>query len=102
MNNARILGTPWPADLNPADVPFKRGTETVLRRQGYFDDPSLFDSLTESDVAGWWNAGPVTVDDIRNAGNNAIRLHHETAAVRHQIRTDLSVVAQEPWAEHIW
>jgi hypothetical protein len=97
-----ILDAPWPADLNPADVPFKRRTETVLRRQGFFDDPSLFNSLTDSDVAGWWNAGPVTVDDIRSTGDEAIRLHHETADVRRQIDTDLSAIAQEPWADHIW
>jgi hypothetical protein len=82
-------------------VPFKGRTETVLLRQGYFDDPRLFDGLTESDVAGWWNAGPATIDDIRTTGTEAIRLHHETVDLRLRMDTDLSAVAQEPWAEHI-
>jgi hypothetical protein len=97
-----ILDSPWPDDLNPADVPFKGRTETVLRRQGFFDNPSLFDSLTEADIAGWWNAGSATVDDIRTTGNEAIRVHHDTTELRLRIDTDLGVVAVEPWSEHIW
>jgi hypothetical protein len=97
-----ILDAPWPADLNPADVPFKGRSETVLRRLGFYNNPSLFDSLTESDVAGWWNAGAVTVRDIRRTGNEAIRIHHETVELRLRIDTDLSAIAIEPWAEHIW
>jgi hypothetical protein len=102
VDNARIFNTPWPADLNPAEVPFRGRTETVLRRQGFFDDPRLFDSLTEGDVAGWWNAGPATVDNIRSTGNEAIQLHHETVDLRLRIDTGLSAVAVESWAEHIW
>jgi hypothetical protein len=102
MDNSRILDASWPADLNPADVPFNGRSETVLRRQGFFDDPSLFDCLAESDVAAWWNAGSVTVRDIRSTGNEAIRFHHETTELRRRIDTDLSAIAIEPWAEHIW
>jgi hypothetical protein len=102
MDNSRILDAPWPADLNPADVPFKGRTETVLRRQWFYNNPILFDSLTEADVAVWWNAGPVTIQDIRSTGNEAIRRHHETTELRLRIDTDLSVIAIEPWAEHIW
>jgi hypothetical protein len=97
-----ILDASWPADLDPADVPFKGRSETVLRRQGFFDDPRLFDRLTVSDVAGWWNAGPSTVHDIRSTGNGAIRLHRETTELRLRIDADLAEIAMEPWAEHIW
>jgi hypothetical protein len=97
-----ILEALWPADLNPADVQFKGRSETVLRREGFFDNPILFDSLTESDVAGWWNAGPATVDDVRSTGNEAIRLYRETTELRLRIDADLAEVALEPWVEHIW
>ena len=43
-----------------------------------------------------------TVDDIRSKGNEAIRLHHETADLRLRMDTALDEVAQEPWADHIW
>jgi hypothetical protein len=102
MDSIRILFAAWPADLNPSDVPFKGRTETILHRNGLYDNPSLFDSLTESDVARWWSAGPATVEDIRSTGSEAIRFHHETVELRLRIDTDLSAVALEPWAEHIW
>ena len=60
-----ILNEPWPDDLNPATVPFRTRSSTVLKRQGYFDDPSLFNILTEGEVLSWTNAGPITVADIR-------------------------------------
>jgi hypothetical protein len=97
-----ILDAPWPDDLNPADVPLKGRTETVLRRQGFYGNTILFDTLTASDVAGWWNAGPATVNDIRSTGTEAIRLHHETAGLRLRIDAGLSAVTQEPWADRIW
>jgi hypothetical protein len=34
---------------------------TILRRMGYHDDPSLFNTLTEAEVLSWWNAGVGTV-----------------------------------------
>jgi hypothetical protein len=102
MGNSRILDAPWPTDLNRADVQFKGRTETVLVRHGFYDDTTLFDSLTQSDVAAWWNAGPATIQDIRSTGNEAIRLHHETTELRLRIDADLAEVALEPWAEHIW
>jgi hypothetical protein len=97
-----ILDALWPADLSPADVPLNGRSETVLRRQGFYNNPSLFDGLTESNVAGWWNAGPATIQDIRSTGNDAIRLHHETAGLRLRIDIDLAAVAREPWTHHIW
>lgn len=102
MDSNRILDAPWPADLNPADVPFNGRSETVLRRQGFYENTSRFDTLTEADVADWWGARSVTVDDIRTTGNEAIRLHHETTELRLRIDAALSAVAVEPWADHIW
>jgi hypothetical protein len=102
VDNTTIFDIPWPDDLNPADVPFKGRTETVLRRQGLYDDTSLFNDLTEADVLSWWNTGPVTVDDIRTSGNEAARRHHETVDLRHRIDTALAAVAVAPWASHIW
>ena len=102
MDSNPILDALWPADLKPDDVPFKGRSETVLLRHGFYDNPSLFDSLTASVAADWWNAGPVTIQDIRRTGNEAIRLHHRTTELRLRIDTDLSAVGQEPWAEHVW
>jgi hypothetical protein len=51
----------------------------VLRRNGLFDDWSLFDRLGESETLSWWNAEPITIDDIPLAGNEAIRRHHTNA-----------------------
>ena len=43
-----LLDAPWPDDLDPADVPFLTRTVTVLRRMGFFDDPSLVGTATEA------------------------------------------------------
>lgn len=102
MDNDLLLDMPWPADLDPATVRFKGRSETVLRRRGLYDDWSLFSELTEGEVSSWWNAGPVTIKDIRTTGNEAIRRHHDTVDLRHRIDTDLAAVALEPWAPHIW
>jgi hypothetical protein len=77
VDDTPILSAPWPPDLDPATVLFLTRSVTVLTRMGYFDDPSLFDILTEAEVLSWTNAGPKTVEDIRSTGNEAIRLHHE-------------------------
>ena len=50
----------------------------------------------------WWNIGVGTVADIRDTGNEAMRLHHEQAAQLGQLRVDMAVVAGRPWARHIW
>ncbi len=102
MDGTPILDERWPTGLNPADIPFRTRTVTVLTRHGYFDDPSLFDTLTEAEVLSWWNAGPKTVADIRDTGNAAIRLHHEHASQLGQLRADMAAVANEPWSRHIW
>lgn len=45
-----ILESSWPSDLDPATVPFKARTVTVLRRQGFSDDWTRFKGLTASRV----------------------------------------------------
>ena len=102
MDGGRFLDSPWPDDLDPASVPFKTRTETVLRRAGFYDEPSRFDTLTEAEVMGWWNAGVATVADIRFVGNRAIRHHHDETDQAEPDERRARRVAVEPWAEHIW
>jgi len=102
MGSARIFDEPWPANLDPATVPFKGRTVTVLCRQGFYDDWSLFNDLVTADVVSWWNAGPVTVDDLRATGNRAIRRHHGESDLLRCLDADLAAVASEPWAPHVW
>jgi hypothetical protein len=92
MDPAPILSDPWPQDLNPADVPFLGRTRTVLQRQGYFDDPAMLNTLTAADVADWWYAGPVTIDDLRTTGNKAIQAHHVGTELRQQLTGALCVL----------
>ena len=75
MNSGPILDSPWPRDLDPAAVPFKRRTETVLRRAGYHDAPRRFDSLTEAEVMGWWNHEETDVRSARNVVLAAVAAH---------------------------
>jgi hypothetical protein len=63
VDDAPLLNAPWPDDLDPTTVPFRQRSIAILRRMGYFDDPSLFNTLTETEVQSWWNAGVVTVAD---------------------------------------
>jgi hypothetical protein len=63
VDDTLLLDTPWPDDLDPATVPFRTRSITILRRMGYLDDPSLFNTLTEVEVLSWWNAGVGTVAD---------------------------------------
>jgi hypothetical protein len=102
MKRPTILNTVWSSDLDPATVPFTGRTVTVLRRQGLFDDWTLFNTVTVSDVLSWWYAGPVTVNDLRRTGNDAIRQYHDEADGRRRIAADLGPVVSEPWAKHIW
>jgi hypothetical protein len=65
VDDTPILDAPWPDDLDPSDVQFRRRSISVLRRMGYPDDPTQFDTLIEAVVLSWTNAGPETVADIR-------------------------------------
>jgi len=90
VNGTLFLDAPWPPDLDPATVPFRKRSVTVLRWAGYYDDPSLFNTLTEAQVLSWTTAGVGTVADIRTTGNAAIVNYHGASQ------------AGEPWARHIW
>jgi hypothetical protein len=97
-----ILNATWPSDFDPATVPFTKRTVTVLRRQGFFDDWTLLDTATVSDVLSWWYAGPVTVNDLRTTGNDAICQYRRETELRVQLAADFDTVSLEPWAKHIW
>jgi hypothetical protein len=102
MDTTPLLTVPWPRDLHPSDVPFTKRTATILQRQGMYADPGRLNDVTATDVLGWWNAGPTTVDDLRITGNDAIKRHHTENGLLKELAADLSVMASEPWAQHIW
>jgi hypothetical protein len=102
VDDILLLDAPWPDDLDPATVPFRKRSVTILRRMGFFDDWSLFDTLTEDHVLSWINAGAGTVVDIRDTGNAAIPRHHDEVVRRRRFEADLVAVSKEPWARHIW
>jgi hypothetical protein len=102
VDDALLFDARWPPALDPATVPFRTRSATVLRRMGFFDDPSLFNTLTEVEVRSWWNAGVVTVADIRDTGNAAIPRHHEEVARLRKFEADMASLADELWATHIW
>jgi hypothetical protein len=97
-----IFTATWPDDLDPATVPFAKRTATILERQGIYTNPALLNEVTTTDVLGWWNAGPATVDDLRITGNDAITRHHTETGLLERLAADLSVMALKPWAQHIW
>jgi hypothetical protein len=97
-----ILIALWPDDLDPATVPFAKRTATVLERQGIHTNPTPLNNLTATDVLAWWNAGPITVDDLRVIGNDAIRRHHTETGLFEALKADLSNMASESWAPLIW
>ena len=63
MDDALLLDASWPTGLDPATVPFRQRSVTILRWAGYYDDPTLFNTLTEAEVLSWWNVGVGTVAD---------------------------------------
>ena len=85
-----LLNAAWPDDLDPATVPFRQRSVTILRRMGDFDDWALFNTLTEDEVLSWTTAGVGTVADIRTTGNAAIVNYHGVSQ------------AGEPWVRHVW
>ncbi len=90
-----ILAEPWPGDLNPARVPFRQRTITVLKGMGLWDDMTQLDELTVDDIAGYWVTGPVTVNDLITSGNEAIEWHHNQPARLEQVTTD-------DWTRKVW
>jgi hypothetical protein len=102
VDTTLILTAIWPDDLDPATVPFAKRTATVLEREGIYTQPDLLNGVTAADVLGWWNAGPATVEDLRIVGNDAIKHHHTETGLLKKLAVDLSDMASEPWAPHIW
>jgi hypothetical protein len=102
VDTTPILNASWPDDLDPATVPFTKRTVTVLERQGIYTNPTLLNELTATDVLGWWNAGPATVEDLRASGDDASRRHHTETGLLEALAADLSNMASEPWVPHIW
>ena len=90
-----ILAEPWPGDLDPARVPFRQRTITVLKGMGLWDDMTRIDERTVADVAGYWVTGPVTVNDLITSGNEAIAWHHNQPAQLEQVATD-------DWTRQVW
>ncbi len=90
-----ILVQAWPSDLDPARVPFRQRTITVLKGMGLWDDMTRIDELTVDDVAGYWVTGPVTVNDLITSGNEAIAGHHNQPARLEQATTD-------DWTRQVW
>ena len=98
----QLLEARWPHDPDAATVPFAKRTATILQRRGLYANPALLNQVTAGDVLGWWNAGPVTVEDLRVTGNEAIRRHHSEAGLFKELEADLLDMASESWADHIW
>ena len=90
-----ILAEPWPGDLDPARVPFRKRTITVLKGMGLWADMTRIDELTVDDIAGYWVTGPVTVNDLITSGNEAIDWHHNQPARLEQVTTD-------DWTRQVW
>ncbi len=90
-----ILAEPWPGDLDPARVPFRQRTITVLKGMGLWDDMTRIDERTVDDVAEYWVTGPVTVNDLIISGNEAIAWHHNQPARLEQVTTD-------DWTRQVW
>ena len=90
-----ILAEPWPGDLDPARVPFRQRTITVLKGMRLWDDMTRIDELTVDDIAGYWVTGPVTVNDLITSGNEAIEWHHNQPARLKQATTN-------DWTRQVW
>ncbi len=95
MVSVGILAQAWPSDLDPARVPFRQRTITVLKGMGLWDDMTRIDGLTVDDIAGYWVTGPVTVNDLITSGNEAIEWHHNQPARLEQVTTD-------DWTRQVW
>ncbi len=76
VDDTLLLDAPWPDDLDLATVPFLKRSVTILRRVGYFDEWTLFNTLTGVEVLSWTMAGVGNVADITTTGNAAIVEYH--------------------------
>lgn len=91
-----LLAQPWPPDLDPNRVAFRRRTITTLQRMGALDDPARFGELTIDEVAGFWVTGPVTVADLLSTGETAIGWHLRES------RELVAVAEAETWTRQVW
>jgi hypothetical protein len=91
-----ILTQPWPPDLDPARVPFRQRTITVLKGTKLWDDMTRIDTITRHDVRGYWVTGPVTVNDLITAATTAVSWHH------HQAKDLAAVGERERWTRQVW
>jgi hypothetical protein len=90
-----ILAELWPGGLDPARVPFRQRTITVLKGMRLWDDMTRIDKLSVDDIAGYWVTGPVTVNDLITSGNEAIEWHHNRPA-------RLEQVTRDDWTRQVW
>jgi hypothetical protein len=106
------LNHPWPPDLHPAEAGFKTWTETILRRAGYWDDPTRLDDLTADEFLRIETAGTTTLADLIDRGNAAIASHeNQTDRSGHSIiivqwgsqeQTRLVRLTRSRWPHQVW
>jgi hypothetical protein len=108
-----ILNKPWPLDLDPAQAGFKTWTETILRRHGYWDDPTRLDTLTADQFLALENVGTGVLADLVEKGNAAIAWHQNLPPEERRgysviIRWDaedrqkLRRLTDRKWAHQVW
>jgi hypothetical protein len=108
-----MLDQPCPEDLDPAHAGFKTWTITILRRHGYWDDPTRLDTLTADGFLAIETAGPTVLADLVEKGNAAIAWHESLPPGerrRHSVvvrwdaseRRKLRRLADRKWAHQVW
>jgi hypothetical protein len=108
-----ILDRPWPEDLDPATAGFKTRTITILRRHGYWDDPTKLDTLTADEFLAIETSGTVVLTDLVEKGNAAIAWHEGLPPQQrrgHAIvvewnaeeRRKLRRLVDRKWAHQMW
>ena len=90
-----VLAHRWPSDLDPARAPFSTRVANILRRTGYWDDPTRLDHLTIAEYLSFTHTGPASLTDLQATASAAIDWHNGPS-------NDLLTVAEEPWAHQIW
>jgi hypothetical protein len=108
-----LLNRSWPEDLDPALAGFKTWTITILRRHGYWDDPTRLDTLTIDEFLALENVGPAILADLIDKGNAAIARHENLPPEQrrgHSVivrwdandRQKLRQLADRKWAHQVW
>jgi hypothetical protein len=112
-SDSMILDRPWPEDLDPSQAGFKTWTRTILRRHGYWDDPTRLDTLTADEFLAMETAGIGVLADLVEKGNAAIARHENLSPEerrRHSViinwdaadRQKLRRLADRRWAHQVW